>query len=116
MSTFMSREVLEGLALAQTKAMKKKVPMRLRAGEDVYPILNFSENSFSLERGKAPNLRGYVEILDGSRLKYRALIIASKEEANETVFEFKQTTNIATGPALDFETSDDAPVGYLPSS
>lgn len=113
MSTYMSREVLEGLTRASLKAAKKKTRMRVQAGEEIFPILKFSEESFSLESAKAPKLRGYVDILDGTRLKYRALIIASMEEENETVFEFKQATNIADGPALDFEKPEHAPVGYL---
>lgn len=115
MSTYMSREVLDGLTKASIDAAKLKSRMRVQTGEEIFPILRFSEDSFALDSAEAPKLRGYVDILDGTRLKYRALIVASCEEANETVFEFKQATIIAQSPALDFEKSDDAPVGYLES-
>ena len=115
MTTFMSKEVLEGIAKASKEKARKSSRLRVQMGEDVFPILRLTETSFALDNLDAPKLRGYVDILDGTRLKYRALIIASETEASETIFEFKQSTSVALGPALDFEKRDDAPVGYLPS-
>lgn len=115
MSTYMSQEVLTGLHSAETKRIRAQSRMRVRAGEQVFPILKFSEESFSLSAQEAPHLRGYVDILDGVRLKYRALIIASEQENDEMVFEFKLSTTVANGPALDFEKDEAAPVALLPS-
>jgi len=113
MSTYMSQEVLEGLSQASLKKARKASRMRVQAGDHVFPILKLTDENFSLDSSEAPKLRGYVDILDGTRLKFRALILASSEEANQTVFEFKQATNVAGGPALDFEKNSDAPVGYI---
>ena len=113
MTTFMSREVREGLANASKQNAKKSSRLRVQMGDQVFPILRMSDESFALDTADTPKLRGYVDILDGTRLKYRALIIASEVEADETTFEFKQATNIADGPALDFEQSEHAPIGYI---
>lgn len=113
MTTFMSKDVLDGLAKAGQQKAKQSSRLRVQMGEEIFPILRMTEDSFSLDTADTPKLRGYVDILDGTRLKYRALIIASEIEAHETTFEFKQATNIASGPALDFEQSEHAPVGYL---
>lgn len=113
MSTYMSREVLAGIAKASKEKSAKSSRLRVQMGEEVFPILRLTDDSFSLDTKDAPKLRGYVDILDGTRLKYRALIVASEVEHDVTVFEFKQSTSVATGPALDFERSDDAPVGYI---
>jgi hypothetical protein len=111
----MSREVLEGIAKASKEKAKRSSRMRVQVGDTAFPILRLTEDSFSLASSDAPKLRGYVDILDGTRLKYRALIVASETEADETVFEFKQSTSVATGPALDFEREEFAPVGYITS-
>lgn len=113
MTTFMSRDVLEGLASASKLQAKQSSRLRVAMGDQTFPILHMTDESFSLDTSDTPKLRGYVDILDGTRLKYRALIVASEVGSSETVFEFKQATNIATGPALDFEKSDTAPVGYI---
>jgi hypothetical protein len=113
MTTFMSRDVLEGLANAGKHKAKHTQRLRVQMGESIFPILRMTDSSFTLDTADKPKLRGYVDILDGTRLKYRALIVASETEPRETVFEFKQATNVATGPALDFEQSEDAPIGYL---
>jgi hypothetical protein len=116
MSTYMSREVLAGIANASKEKATKASRLRVQIGNDIFPILSLKDDSFSLDTKIAPKLRGYVDILDGTRLKYRALIVASETSRDETVFEFKRATSVALGPALDFEQSDDAPVGYLTAS
>ncbi|MEP5760832.1 MAG: hypothetical protein ABJ327_16280 [Litoreibacter sp.] len=115
MSTYMSQDVLQSLQKADLKKAKSKSRMRVRTGDAIFPILRFSKDRFSLSVDEAPKLRGYVDILDGARLKWRALIIASEQENDEIIFEFKRSTTVAKGPALDFEKDTKAPVGYLES-
>lgn len=116
MSTFLSREVQAGLDAAQKRAMKKRSRLRVHASDEIYTILSFGGNRFSVDAETAPKLRGLVDIYDGGRHLYQALIVTSQEDAGERVFEFKRNTVAASGPALDFIRDENAPAGLLPAS
>ena len=116
MSTFLSREVQAGIDAAQKQALRKRSRLRVHVGEERYPVLKYMENTFSVDASTAPHLRGLVDIYDGGRHLYQALIVTSREEAGERVFEFKRNTMAATGPAVDFIVEENAPVGLLPAT
>ena len=113
MSTFLPQEVREGLELARKKAMRKASRLRVSVGTEVVPILKFEETEFKVDIANAPSLRGFVDIYDGSRHLYQALILASREEGDQMVYEFKRMTAAADTAALDYERADDAPVAFI---
>ncbi len=113
MSTFLSREVQAGLEAAQKQAMRKRSRLRVHVGEDVFPILQFQDSTFTVDADMAPQLRGLVDIYDGGRHLYQALIVTSREEAGERVFEFKRNTVAANSAPRDFYTEPDAPIALL---
>ncbi len=113
MSTFLSKEVQAGIEAAQKLALKKRARLRVSVGEEYYPILTFGTNTFSVDADSAPHMRGLVDIYDGGRHLYQALIVTSQEEAGERIFEFKRNTMAAKGPALDFIVEENAPAGLL---
>ena len=115
MTTFLSSEVQAGLELARKTALKRKSRLRAHAGEAIVPILQFEHNRFGVDAEAAPKLRGLVDIYDGGRHLYQALIVTSQEEDGLRVYEFKRNTLASTGPALDFVQDEDAPAGLLPS-
>ena len=115
MSTFVSREVQAGLEAEQKRAQRKRSRLRVHAGEKIFTILAFGANRFSVDAQAAPNLRGLVDIYDGGRHLYQALIVTSQEGQGERVFEFKRNTVAATAPAVDFVIDENAPVGLLPA-
>lgn len=115
MTTFVSNEVQAGLDAARRAKLKRASRYRVHVGDDVFKILTFGSDKFSVEAERAPHMRGLVDIYDGPRHLYQALIVTSREEAGEQVYEFKRNTIAATRAPLDFEQDEDGPVALLPA-
>jgi hypothetical protein len=108
-------EVREGLAAAQDRAARKnRSRLRVQAGGQVFPILRVWSGGFSLAAEKTPHLRGLVDIHDGARHLYQALIVASRLENRELVFEYKRSTAVTDTVPADFERETPPPAGFLP--
>ncbi|MDF1855204.1 hypothetical protein [Pseudooceanicola sp.] len=116
MSTYLSKELNEGLQAAHRLVRARNSRMRVRNGQDVYPVIRFWDAGFSVEAEVAPHLRGFVDILDGGRHLFQCLIVASDEEAGEIRYEFKRATAASDTAPLDFAPACDAPVGLIGKS
>ena len=108
-----SREVREGLALAQIRAARRKSRLRLVAGNVTVPILRLWDGGLAVEADGAPQVRGLVDIYDGARHLCQCLIVAASEDAGEMRYEFKRATPVADAAPLDFERDPDAPRALL---
>lgn len=97
--------------MARKQTLRKKSRMRVSSGENTFTILRFWDNGFSLDAEEAPNMRGLVDLYDGSRHLSQCLIVASEEEAGERVFEFKRSTAAHDNAPLDYERT--GPVGLI---
>jgi len=114
MLEFLPDDVRKELAAAQKTARRKRATRVVHVGDEAYPILEMTEDGFSVEADTAPRLRGFIDIYDGPRHLYQALIVASEQAGDLMRYEFKRNT-AATGSApVDFERPDDRPVGLLP--
>ena len=51
-----------------------------------------------------------ADAFDGERHLYQCLIVTSREEAGERIYEFKRNTAASDTAPLDFERASDAPV------
>lgn len=111
---FLPKEVREGLELARKRDLKRRARLRVRTGDGVYPILRLWDAGFTVERESADQLRGFVDIYDGARHLYQALIVASQDDGFAMSFDFKRFTVATDRPALDYDQPDDAPVALLP--
>ncbi len=114
MTTFLPEDVRRGLELARERDLRKKSRLRVGEGPDAIPILTFDEDRFSVPMSQAPALRGLVDIYEGARHLYQALIIASQEDGDRMVYEFKRVTAAAEKAALDHYRPADAPVALIP--
>ena len=112
---YLSKEVRDGLELARKAQLAKRSRLRVHVDDQTYKIVRFSSNSFAVDGDDAPQLRGLVDIYDGGRHLYQALIVATSFDGTNMVFEFKRNTVTALGPALDFERDENAPAGLLPA-
>ena len=101
--TYMSDEVRAGLDAARAKHAKRKTRLRVETGSQYFPVLRIWETGFAVDQEDTPNLRGLVDIYDGPRHLYQALIVTSSEEAGERRFEFKRNTAAEDAAPLDFE-------------
>ncbi|MEM6727997.1 MAG: hypothetical protein AAF618_05820, partial [Pseudomonadota bacterium] len=80
-----------------------------------FPVLRIWETGFSLDPEDAPNLRGLVDLYDGPRHLYQALIVTSSEEAGERRYEFKRNTAAQDEAPLDFVREAPKPIALLKS-
>lgn len=113
MSEFLPKDVREGLKRARKAELRKKSRLRVHVGDETYPVLRFWEDGFALDAEGAPHLRGLVDIYEGGRHLYQALIVTSAEEEGELRFEFKRNTAAADRAPLDYHRPDDAPIALL---
>ena len=113
MSTFLSRDVQQGLDRARADDLKRKSRFRVQFDGEIYPILKLWETGFVISAEGAPHMRGLVDVFNGATHVYQCLIVASQEEHGEVHFEFKRNTVALDRPPLDFEQRHDAPVALL---
>lgn len=99
--------------MARKQTLKRKSRLRVRVGESDFGILRYWDAGFSLDIEDAPHLRGLVNVYDGAHHVSQCLIVASAEDGNEMVYEFKRATAVTDHPALDYETDPNAPVALL---
>ena len=113
MTTFLPKEVQDGLDAARAKDLKRKARYRVDMDGQRFHILKLRENGFAVEIEDAEYLRGLVDIYDGSRHLYQCLIVASSEENGHMWYEYKRSTVADDNAPLDFYKEPNAPVGYL---
>ncbi len=113
MSDYLPKEVRDGLAAARKAALRKKSRLRIQAGDEVFTVLRYWDDGFSLDLEEAPHLRGLVDLYDGAKHLMRCLIVTSSEEEHEVIYEFKRSTEAVDSQPLDFERDANAPIALL---
>ena len=113
MTTFLSKEVAAGIEAARKHSLYKKSRLRIRVGSETLTVLKYWDYGFSIDLDDAPQLRGLVDLYDGSTHLYQCLIVASEEEAGEMRYEFKRNTLAVDTAPIDFERAPDAPVALI---
>lgn len=111
---FLPKEVQAGLEAARKRDDKRRARLRVHVGGVVYPILRMWETGFALDAEATPQIRGLVDIYDGSRHLMQCLIVASVEERGELVCDFKWSRPAVDNAPLDYARDENAPVGLLP--
>lgn len=112
MEAFFSEEIQAGLDKARVESLKKASRLRVSVQGEIHPVLRLWKSGFSMQ-ADAPDLRGLVDLYDGSVHLMQCLIIASETGPQERHYEFKRATAVADRPAADFEIARDAPVGLI---
>ncbi len=113
MTTYLPKEVQEGLEQARKRDLKKSARLRVAVGDDVFPVLEFRDGGFALDLDNAPKLRGLVDLYDGGRHLYQCLIVASEEDGALMRYEFKRSTAAVDKAPLDFARDENAPIALL---
>ncbi len=113
MVEFLPKDVQEGLDRARKAALRKSSRLRLHVGDDIHRVLRVWEGGFAVEAEHAPQLRGLVDLYEGSQHLARCLIVASHEEPGEVHFEMKRMTDVSGEQPVDFERDENAPVALL---
>ena len=110
------KDLVAALRAAYRPEGGRKSRLRIHTGDEVLPVLRRWRGGFALDAAQVTHLRGHVELYEGGRHIASALIVASDIEGDELICTVKRETPVADRAPLDFERSDDAPVGYLPSA
>ena len=110
---FLPKEILAALQEARSRETRRRSRRRVPAGRSIWPILRRWRGGFSLDARHVSQLRGLVEIHDGSRHILTSLIVASEIEGDELICTTKRETAVTDRPALDFVQSETAPLGLL---
>jgi hypothetical protein len=114
MSEYLPDAVRRGLEDARVAMLRRSSRLCIHDGDRVHRVLRLWDGGFALAAQDAPVLRGFVDLYDGARHLYQCLVVASREENGERIFEFKWSTAVSDRPALDFVRADDAPVALIP--
>lgn len=113
MYEFLPKEVREGLETARKRDLKQKSRLRVHNDDEIFPVLRFWETGFALDAENAPHLRGLVDLYDGSRHIYQCLVIASEQENDQMIYEFKRSTAAKDKAPLDFVRDVNAPIALI---
>jgi hypothetical protein len=113
MSTYMSAEVLSGLEAARKTAHRRRNRLHARVGDRILPIVTFDETGFTVGQESALHLRGLVDIYDGPKHVYQALIVASELDGDLMRYDFKRATLASDLAPLDYERAGARISGFL---
>lgn len=113
MTTYLPKEVRDGLEMARKRDLKRKARLRVAVGDAVFPVLEHRNGGFALDIDNAPKLRGLVDLYDGARHLYQCLIVASEADGGLMRYEFKRSTATTDRAPLDFVREENAPIALL---
>ena len=116
MLEFLPKEVRDGLEAARRRDRSQRSRLRVQLGEAVFPVRRHWGGGFALDAARLSQLRGWVDLYDGSRHLCQCLIVASVVEDGELICEVKSMTLAADGPAPDFWRGENPLAGYLPGA
>ncbi|RYH01646.1 hypothetical protein EU805_13395 [Salipiger sp. IMCC34102] len=94
--------VARGLKIARRQSMQRGDRLSVHDGDQVYRIHDFSEMGMTLDAGVCDILRGRVDIYDGARHLYQALIQGSEVTGETCTFTFKWLQPARDRAASDF--------------
>ena len=82
--------------------------LTLHAGRRVHPVLRLWDTGLALPAEAGAHLSGRVDIYDGRRHMFHALIVASSEEhaEGEVICTFKRITPALATPPRDYSDTD----------
>ena len=113
MSEYLPKEIRDQLAAAQKRARKKRATRSVHIGDEAFAIVDMSDDGFAVIAEDTPHLRGLVDIFDGPRHLYQALIVAASEDGDFMRYDFKRNTAAARSAPVDFERADSVIAGIL---
>lgn len=114
MSDYLPEAVRKGLEEARVAVLRKSGRLCVHDGEAVHRVTRIWHSGFSMLADDAPRLRGLVDLYDGPRHLMQCLVVASHEQDDLMIYDFKRATQVADRPAADFARGETAPVALIP--
>lgn len=113
MNDYLPDAVMKGLQDARRASAQRGNRLCVHDGEDVMRIRRMWADGMAMDAGACDKVRGRIDIYDGMRHLYQALIVGAHVEDGECVFDFKWLHLVSDTAPLDFATLDTAPAGLL---
>lgn len=113
MSENLPKAVREGLEQARIADARRDCGLCIHDGAAVFRILRLLPDGFAMPAQDAPRLRGHVDLYDGARHLSRCLVVTSREEAGERIYEFKRATPVSDRAPVDYEQGAETPATRL---
>lgn len=106
----------EGMVFTPTGGVQKRPKHRLhlRDGDTTIRIEDMWKNGFSTPITATLPRHGFIDLFDGAKHLFHALVVASGEDKEHRYFEFKITRDAALGLPRDFEAEAPRPVALIP--
>ena len=114
MSEFLPEAVRQGLQDARRMSLQRGNRLCVHDGDNVLRIRRFWAEGMALDASASETLRGRVDIYDGMRHLYQALVIGSRVEGPDCIFDFKWLHLVTETAPVDFARLDTTPAGLLP--
>lgn len=114
MNDFLPEAVLKGLQDARRLALQRGNRLCVHDDGDIHRIRRFWADGMALDADDCDKLRGRVDIYDGMRHLYQALIVGSRIEGEECLVDFKWLHPVSDKPPVDYVRPDTTPAGLLP--
>ena len=115
MTEYLPDDLRKGLEEARVAMLRKASRLCVHDGDRVHRVLRLWDGGFSIAAGDdVPTLRGLVDLYDGPRHLAQCLVIQTREEPGERVYEFKRSTAVAERAPVDFERTEASPEALIP--
>lgn len=105
--------VRQGLEQARKISLHRGGRLCVHDGEEVYRIRRFWADGLSIDARHGDSLRGRVEVYDGSRHLYQALIVGGTLDGEEAVFDIKWLHPVTETAPLDYAPEVPVPAGLI---
>lgn len=79
--------------MARRNMLRRRTRFRVMAGERSHGVMEFTADGFVIEADGRPQLRGFVDIVEGDRLVTRRLAICTWARDGLVGYEFKRDTD-----------------------
>lgn len=113
MENYISKEIQAGFDQAKKRSIRKSGRLCVHADGAVYSVTRIWDGGFAMPSDQAPNLRGFVNLYDGPKHLYQCLIVFSKVENDEKIYDYKRHTEALDSQPVDFERKGNQPAGLL---
>jgi len=110
------KDLREVLSAARTARETKRSQLHIEAAGQKIAVIRAWPTGFAVEADTADPARGYVDLYEGARHLSRCLIVTSREEDGERVYEYKRATRATDAAPVDFERAPGSPAGLLPQA
>lgn len=116
MSTYVPQAMQAEMDAARKSRLKSNSRVRVETQDAHFRVLRLWDTGFSVDISDAPHLRGFVDFYEGPSHLWQGLIVASEQNGDEMIYEFKRLTAVMDHPPRDYVAAREAPRALIGNS